>query len=63
MLYFSRHSSYYNNNHVLTAQLHSMLAMPMEKEKGEGGASSLERRLANQFYNKYIRLALVNFLF
>ena len=37
--------------------------MPMEKEKGEGGASSLERRLANQFYNKYIRLALVHFLF
>ena len=37
--------------------------MPMEKEKGEGGASSLKRRMANQFYNKYIRLALVHFLF
>ena len=28
---------------------------PVRKEKGEGGACSLERRIAYSFYNKFIR--------
>jgi hypothetical protein len=30
--------------------------MPVHKEKGEGGTSNLEKRIAVNFYNKFLRL-------
>ena len=29
--------------------------MPVQRRKGEGGAGSLAKRIADNFYNKYIR--------
>jgi hypothetical protein len=29
--------------------------MPVHKEKGEGGTSNLEKRIAVNFYNKFLR--------
>lgn len=29
--------------------------LPMSKEKGEGGMNKLEKRIAIQFYNKFMR--------
>ena len=35
--------------------------MPVHKEKGEGGTSNLEKRLAVNFYNKFMRYIFIRF--